>query len=406
MNKPRITLIMALILFSVTLVGAAPPVFVSAQMPELVMWVRDDYAWNLDQPIAAFQRDFGVTVRVEVMPLDAIRQRFPAEAAGDSAPDIITDSDELVRGYLEQNLLAPLDLGNMATDYIPFAIQAFSHEGRLFALPYALENLAFVRNTDMVPDAPHTWDEVYEIARTVRDSGAAEFGFVIPTADSFFYHAYPVISAYGGYLFATMPDGTLDVHDIGLNTDGTIAAATWLRRMVQDGLMPADVNWEDVHAAFEQGRAAMIVTGPWAIGRFDNAGVPFAVSALPAAAQPGRPFVHVQGFLLNARSDKKDMAQEFLARYIATPDTMLNIATHAGRVSAQMTVFEMVDDPAMRGFEDALQSAQRYPDIPQLGMINDVMSEALRQVITGNQPPPEVLAGAVANIRREIGSGQ
>jgi arabinogalactan oligomer/maltooligosaccharide transport system substrate-binding protein len=406
MNKPRITLIITLILFSVTLVGAAQPVFVSAQMPELVMWVRDDYGWNLDQTIAAFRHDFGVTVRVEVMPMGDIRQRFPAEAAGENAPDIITDSDELVRGYLDQNLLEPLDLGNRITDYIPFAIQAFTHDGRLYALPYALENLAFVRNTDMVPDAPRTWDEVYEIAHMVRENGMAEFGFVIPTADSFFYHAYPVINAYGGYLFGMTPDGTLDVRDIGLDNDGAAAATAWLRRMVQEGLMPTDVNWEDVHAAFEQGRAAMIVTGPWVIGRFDNAGVPFAVSALPAAAHPGGPFVHVQGFLINARSDKKDMVQEFLAHYIATQDMMLNIATHAGRVSAQMTVFETLDDPAMRGFEDALQYAQRYPDLPQLGMINDVMSEALRQVVMGSQPPPEVLADMVANIRREIGSSQ
>jgi arabinogalactan oligomer/maltooligosaccharide transport system substrate-binding protein len=406
MNKPRITLIMALILFSVTLVAAAQPVFVAAQMPELVMWVRDDYGWNLEQTAAAFERDYGVTVRVEVMPLDDIRQRFPAEAADDNAPDIITDSDELVRGYLDQNLLAPLDLGNKATDYIPFAIQAFTHEGRLYALPYVLENLAFVRNTDMVPDAPRTWDEVYEIARMVRENGMAEFGFVIPTADSFFYHAYPVINAYGGYLFGMTPDGTLDVRDIGLDNDGAAAATAWLRRMVQEGLMPTDVNWEDVHAAFEQGRAAMIVTGPWAIGRFDNAGVPFAVSALPAGVRPGGPFVHVQGFLLNARSDKKEMAQEFLARYVATENTMRTIAENAGRVSAHMGIFEQMDDPVRRGFEEALQYAQRYPDLPQLGMINDVMSEALRQVVTGSQPPPEVLAGAVTTIRREMGTGQ
>ena len=176
--------------------------------------------------------------------------------------------------------------------------------------------------------------------------------------------------------------------------------------MVQDGMMPADMNWEDAHAAFEQGRAAMIITGPWAIGRFADARVPFAVSAFPEGARPGRSFVHVQGFLINARSDKKPLAQEFLTRYIATEDAMRNIAESAGRVSAQMTVFETMDDPVLRGFEDELQYGQRYPDLPQLGMIQDFMSEALRTVINGDQPPVAALSNAVIAIRQSIGGGQ
>jgi arabinogalactan oligomer/maltooligosaccharide transport system substrate-binding protein len=404
MNKRWIGLIVVLMIISI--VGAAQPVSGSAQTPELVMWLRDDYDWSLVEPIrGAFERDYGVALRTEIMPLDDIRQRFPEEAAGENAPDIITDSDELVRGYLDQNLLQPVDLGGKTTEYVPFAVQAFTHEGRLYALPYVLENLGFVRNTDLVPDMPGTWDEVYEMARMVRENGAADFGFVVPM-DSLFYHFSPVIDAFGGYMFGTTPEGIFDRHDTGLDNDGAIAAVSWLQRMVQDGLTPGDMNWEDAHVAFEQGRVAMMITGPWGVWRFADAGVPFAVSAFPAAVHPGGPYVHVQGFLINARSDKKPLAQEFLTRYIATEDMMRGIAEGTGRVSANMVVFESMDNPVLRGFEDALQYARRYPDLPQMGMIQEVMSEALRQVIMNNQPPEAVLPDAVANIRRDIGGGQ
>jgi arabinogalactan oligomer/maltooligosaccharide transport system substrate-binding protein len=397
----RITPIVALIVIGLILAGSA--VSVSAQTPELVMWVRDDYGWNLEQIITTFARDYGVKVRIETMPLAAIREQFPAEADGENAPDIITDSDELVRGYLDQHLLEPVNLGNKAADYIPFAIQVFTHEGSLYAVPYALENLAFVRNTEMVPELPRTWDEVQEVARAVQDTGAADYGFVLPAGDGFFYHFYPILDAYGGYLFGTTPDGTLDGHDIGLDNDGAIAAATWLQRMVQDGLAPAEMNWEEAHAAFETGRAAMIITGPWGIWRFVDAGIPFAVSAFPAGVHPSRPFVHVQGFLINAHSDKKALAQEFLAGYIATEASMRVIAENTGRISAHMAVYETVDDPVLRGFEEVLQYGQRYPDLPQAGLAQDMMSEALRQIVAGDQPPQAALFGAAAAIRQEIG---
>ena len=63
MNKRWIGLVAALIL--VSMVGAAQPVSGSAQSPELVMWLRDDYAWNVEPVLGAFEGDTGVTVRVE-----------------------------------------------------------------------------------------------------------------------------------------------------------------------------------------------------------------------------------------------------------------------------------------------------------------------------------------------------
>jgi maltose-binding protein MalE len=404
MNKRWIGLVAALMIISI--VGAAQPVSGSAQTPELVMWVRDDYAWNLEPALAAFEADTGVAVRVETMPLNDIRGRFPAEAGGANAPDIITDSDEFVRGYLDQNLLEPVALGGKTTDYVPFAVQTYTYGGRLYGLPYALENLVFVRNTRLVPELPRTWEDVEMRARVIKESGAAEFGLVLPGVDSFFYFAYPIIDAYGGYVFGTTPDGTIEPHDIGLANDGAMAAVNWMQRMVQDGLMPSDMDSEEAYAAFEQGRAAMIIAGPWDMWRIEQSGVPFALSAFPAAVRPGRPFVHVQAFLINARSDKKALAQDFLTQYIATEDTMLGLAENAGRVSAHMALFEAIDNPVMRGFEDALQYGQRYPDNALMGPVWEAMSRALNQVISGSLPPDLALNAAVAAIRQEIGGGQ
>ena len=78
-------------------------------------------------------------------------------------------------------------------------------------MPYGIENVALIRNVDLVPEAPATWQEVTEISRELRESGDAEYGFLIQTGDA--YHHYPIISAFGGYIFGTSEDGGYDVSE-------------------------------------------------------------------------------------------------------------------------------------------------------------------------------------------------
>ncbi len=50
------------------------------------------------------------------------------------------DSDDLLDRYLNEVGLEPVDLGNRTTEYVPFAIQAFSRDNHLYGVPFALEN--------------------------------------------------------------------------------------------------------------------------------------------------------------------------------------------------------------------------------------------------------------------------
>jgi arabinogalactan oligomer/maltooligosaccharide transport system substrate-binding protein len=399
MNKRWIALIVVLIVISI--VGTAQPVPTSAQTPELVIWAREDFPINFDEIGRAFKQDHGIGISVETMSMDTLRQRFSAEGAGATGPDIIIDSDDLVDQYRDVVGLEPIPTGNWVADYIPFAIQAFTREDQLYAVPFALENLAFVRNTRLVPDMPQTWTDVMAISQHLKESGAAEWGIVLPSGD--LYHFYPILTAFGGYVFGQRDDGSFNTGDIGLNNDGAIAALSWLRQMAQAGLLPPDMSLDDAHAAITSEKAAMVITGPWTIGLLDDSGIPYAVSAFPAGVQPGKPWVHVHGFMINAHGRNKDAAQLFLTDYLATQPTMRVIYETIRRVPAHMGVFEQIDDPVILGFVDALQNGQRFPNIPEMGPVWEAMTSAIQDVRGGHQDPAAASRDAVAAIRQQIG---
>ncbi len=46
-----------------------------------------------------------------------------------------------------------------------------SYEGQLYGVPYAIENIALLRNIDLVPEAPATFEELETIALGLVESG-------------------------------------------------------------------------------------------------------------------------------------------------------------------------------------------------------------------------------------------
>ncbi len=58
------------------------------------------------------------------------------------------------------------------------------------------------------------------------------------------YHLQPFLSAFGGYIFAQNEDGTYNPDDLGIDSEGGLAAATWLQEQAAAGLLSADVTYD------------------------------------------------------------------------------------------------------------------------------------------------------------------
>jgi maltose-binding protein MalE len=371
----------------------------------LVIWADATRAPILEALGEQFTAEFDIPVVVQELGFGDIRDQFKTAAPAGEGPDIIIGAHDWLGELAVNGLLAEIDLSDIEDQFLPAAIQAFQYEGVQYGLPYAAENVAFVRNTELVPDAPTSWDEVKTVSEGLVADGASQYGYIIQDNDP--YHFFPIQTAFGGYVFGLTEDG-YDPEDVGIDSEGSIAAADWLQSMVDESLMPDGVDYDVMHTLFESGDAAMIITGPWAIPRIEESGVAFEVSGLPEG--PGgtaKPFLGVQGFMISAFTDKQILAEAFLLDYVATAETMKSIYDSDPRPPAFLEVRESLEDPIMNGFVAAGAEGLAMPAIPEMSSVWSAWGNAMQLVRTGQLGGGEAFTDAGEQIRNLIaGEGE
>ncbi len=374
-----------------------------AQDAQLTLWVYDDGRLEvLTQLGQDFEAEYGVPVAVEVVDLSEIRNAMTLGAASGEGPDMIIIPHDNLGPIVENGAAAPIDLGDKAENFLPASVDAFTYNGQLYGVPLAVENIGFFRNTDLVPEAPATWADVAAIGAELLDSGDVDSVIGLPDLT---YNIYPLYTSFGGYIFGRDADGNFTPEDIGMNNEGMVAGLTWVQQMIDDGAVSENIDWEAAHVQFETGRSAFIMTGPWALNRFETAGVPFAISAFPAVeadGEPGYPFLGVQGLVINANKENAVLAQVFAVDFLATEEHYQAIFDAEPRPSAWASIFESATDPNTAGFNAAGINAQPMPSIPAMGYVWDAWVNAGALVAQGELEPQDALDGAVEQIQAQV----
>jgi len=409
-----VTLLLAFMLvLSLSACGGdeATPTEVQADMQQdepvenegLVLWVYDDGRLEILTELGAeFEQEYGIPVSVEVVDLSEIRNAMTLGAASGEGPDMIIIPHDNLGPIVENGAAVPIDLGDKAQYFLPNAIDGFMYNGELYGVPLAVENIGFFRNTDMVPEAPTTWAQVAEIGTQLVEDGIAESAIGFPDLT---YNSYPIFTSYGGYIFGRDEAGNFTTEDIGMTNDGMVQGLTWIGDLIASGVVSSNIDWEASHVLFETGRSPFIMTGPWAINRFQEAGVPYAISAFPAAeegGEPGYPFLGVQGLVLNANKENVLLAQTFAVDFLATEAHFQAIFDAEPRPSAWQSIFNSATDEDTQGFNAAGVNAVPMPNIPAMGYVWDAWVNAGSLVAQGELSPRDALENAVDQILTQI----
>ncbi len=372
------------------------------QRPEggILIWADDARAPLLTEIVGAFEDEFGIPVVVE-QPASP-REDFVIAAPAGEGPDLIIGAHDWLGQLVANGLVSPVDLAGLDDQFAPVAIEAFTYEGELYGMPVATENIAFFRNTELVPEAPETWEEVLQICEELGDEVTQCF----PQREADPYHFYPIQTSFGGDVFGRADDGSFNPDDVMIDSEGSLEAANFLSEMRDAGLYLPGSDYDIYHALFEQGDAAFIITGPWALERLNESGVPYGISAIPAGTEPGRPFLGAQGFMVNAFGEGQIEAQLFLTEFVATEEVMQQLADGAGRPSAFLPVLEaQMDDESLAGFAAAGENATPMPAIPEMASVWDAWSNAQTLVVQGSEDATTAFQTAAEQIRTLI-SGQ
>ena len=347
-----------------------------------------------------FLAEYNVALEVEDLGrVQDIRAQVIIAVPAGEGPDIYIGVHDWLGALVESGLVAPLDLGDKREEFVESNLEAFTYtDGNLYGLPYASENLGFFYNTDLVPEPPTTWDEVLEIGRTLQADGLAQYAIAVSTGP--LYNALPIQTAFGGYIFGLDENGAWNPNDVGLDSEGEIAAVTWMTNAVDEGLMPDTFDYETAHSLFETGQIPFLMAGPWALDRIRASGVPYAVA--PFFPDDGAPFLGVQGFMVNPFSENVLLAQAFLTEFVATEETMQLFYETGLRPSSLKSVLAMTDDPDLKAMGQAGANAMPMPNIPEMGSVWSAADNGITLAVTGQQTPEDAMADAAGQIRTLI----
>ena len=224
------------------------------------------------------------------------------------------------------------------------------------------------------------------------------------------YYSYSFISALGGYVFKHDPRTGYDVSDIGLNNEGAIQAVYLIKSFFDEGILPYGVDYNIVDSMFLDGLAAMVINGPWAVKSYLDAGIDFGVIPLTKLeVEPGKtmkPFVGVQGLMINSRSSNKAFAMEFVINYLATAEGIYEFYIADPRLPSRNDVVQIIEEqggpvPAeiVAAFTESAAGGEPMPNIPEMAVVWSPMDDALSNIINGVQTPEEALNDAVSKIK-------
>ncbi|MDE0546135.1 maltose ABC transporter substrate-binding protein [Microbacterium sp. C7(2022)] len=358
-----------------------------AMSGEITVWVDADRAGVLEDAAADFTDQTGVEVNLVQKEFGEIRDQFVQQVPTGEGPDIAVGAHDWLGVLATNGVVAPVELGDKAADFEQVAIDAWAYDGQTYAVPYAIENIALIRNTDLAPEAASDYDDMIAMG----EAAGTEYSFLVgldpEAADP--YHLYPFQTSFGAPVFGNNADGSYNADDLQIGNDGGDAFAEWLGEQGAAGILNTNITGDLALENFTSGKAPFYLTGPWNVPAIEEAGINFSVDAIPSAGgQDAQPFAGVQGFFLSSESDNRLAANEFLVNYIGSEEVQTALYEVGGRAPALTAAMDtaFANDPVVAGFGEVGANAVPMPSIPEMGSVWQYWGVTEAAIINGGEP--------------------
>ncbi|MBU5422795.1 extracellular solute-binding protein [Cellulomonas hominis] len=369
----------------------------------LTVWVDDTRSGPVKKVAETFEADTGVTVKFVQKDFGKIRDDFISQVPTGQGPDIIVGAHDWLGKLVQNGVVAPIELGDKAGDFLDVSVEAMSYEGTLYGLPYSVENIGLVRNNALVTEpTPDTFDALVEQAKAVGTEHSVLIQQDETTGDP--YHLYPLQTSFGAPVFAQDDTGAYDGSQLAMDTEQGRAFAAYVGKLGAEGVLKTTVSGDIAKEAFLQGTAPYMITGPWNVGDFVDAGMDVSIEAIPSAGGgESQPFVGVQGFFISAKSENALLANEFVVNYLGTEDVQLELYEAGGRAPAlSAAVDKIADDPVVAGFAEVGKNGVPMPSIPAMDSVWSDWGATQVAIINQQGDPGELWTQMCASIAAKI----
>ncbi|QDQ98848.1 ABC transporter substrate-binding protein [Tomitella fengzijianii] len=303
-------------------------------------------------------------VEFKELPADADGQHdklVQSLQAGNDDYDVMAVDVTWTAEFAANGWIAPLE-GDLALDtskLLPATVESATYNGKLYAGPQNTNAQLLYYRTDLVEQAPATWDDLTASCDKAKAAGVDCMVTQLKNYEGLTVNATQFINSWGGSVVG--PDGKTPTVD----SPEAKAGLTALVDGYKNGVIAKRSNGFDEEAtnnAFVNGEAMYATNWPY---MYDNAASDgtgdkpksavqgkFAVAPIVGENGPGASTLGGYNLAINANSKAKSTALDFI-RFIESPESQMSFAENA----FPPVLASIYDDPAL---------AEQYPYMPVL----------------------------------------
>lgn len=374
-----------------------------------------DRADVLQQLADQYHEETGVTVELELVPGDALGQKFQAAAQSDTLPDISAGwvgAGEVLAAYANDgsvlNLSELEDSEAWFERFVPSTIQGVSFadgnewdvDPGVYLVPFDTTNMQILYNTTAFEDAgidapPTDFDEFVDASQKLRDAGYQPFvsGFA----------AWPLGSYASMYIDNVVPQ---DVREAAYSGEGRYDTEEWIgfldlfAELAKEGVFADGSVGYDMPAAealFTSGQVGMIFDGSWALGVFTQTNPDFTDYGVFFPPAFGDEEMKIPGgvgstaFVIGS-SPEKDAAVEFLKWMTETEQQRVYSEASFNIPANQEVVDELELSPNIAAFAEGAAFLTPPATSSMQGAVVTTMQAGLQLIIAGTDTAEAVAA--------------
>lgn len=334
-------------------------------------------------------------VTVELVQVPDLSDKIVTAVPAGEGPDIVAFANDWIGRLAEAGIIVPLDSyidrAEYESTFIPTAVESQTYKGQIWGYPEAMEAITLIYNKKLISadQLPKSTDELLANAAQWQTDHPGEYYFVY-NAKSDAYFSAPWF--YGAGAFFVKEDGS-----VGLNTPEGVAAATFLQQL--RAVMPEEIDYGIADTLFKEGKAPIIMNGPWYIADVEKAGIDYGMVTIPtvsSSGKPGIPFVGVKTLMVTPNSKHPEVAVDVL-QFFTSKDSQIFLSQQNKTVPTNVAAAE---DPAVQALTTVANFSKQaavgtpLPNTPYMSALWDPVAKMLEAVWTGGATPEQAVKTA------------
>jgi arabinogalactan oligomer/maltooligosaccharide transport system substrate-binding protein len=378
----------------------------AASAQELVVWhaYRAEEKAAFEKVAANFNASTGGKIKVSTLavPYDAFADKITAAVPRGKGPDIFIYAQDRLGGWIEAgNTVEPIDFfieDETKARFIPTTMEAMTYQGTTFGLPLNYKVITMIYNKKLVSTPPKTTAELVTVAKKLTDSKAGKFGLAYWYAD-FYYHAI-LMNGFGGGVFDAQRRPTI-------NSPQNVKSMEYMMKWFDtDKILPAEPSTALITALFNEGKAAIVFSGPWFLGEIAK-NINYGLAPLPKIDETGKPmspWMTVEGVYIAAPSKNKEAAYEFV-KYVTDVPSAKILAVEGRQTPSNKNVYNdpaVGNDPQLKSFRDQVVVGIPMPNLPEMTMVWSPATTAMNKITRKSATPKAALDEAQRAVEADI----